>query len=157
VALAGWAGLLVTAFNLLPVGQLDGGHILYSLIGQRAKLLTWPIIGLLLVLGLLLWSGWLWWAGLIFLFGQRHPDPLDDVTRLDKPRVLVAVAVLLIFVLTFTPLPIQIFSGEVPAADPGQSAAFLIAPALVVGLAAWLARRVGARHGPGLPPALRRR
>jgi membrane-associated protease RseP (regulator of RpoE activity) len=155
VALAGWAGLLVTAFNLLPVGQLDGGHVLYSLIGQRAKLLTWPVIGFLLVLGLLFWQGWLLWAALVFLFGQSHPDPLDDVTRLDMPRVFVAVAVLLIFVLTFTPLPMQVFLGDTLAPDPGQSAALTVALALVVGHSVWSVRRLRVRHVLGLASALR--
>ncbi len=140
VALAGWAGLLVTAFNLLPVGQLDGGHVLYSLIGQRAQKLTWPVIGLLVVMGVLLWPGWFLWAALIFLFGQSHPDPLDDVTRLDAPRKIVAVVVLLIFVLTFTPLPIQIFSAEL--AEAGSAApGCLGGVGLLVGLSFWLARR----------------
>lgn len=131
VALAGWAGLLVTAFNLLPVGQLDGGHVLYSLVGGRAKLLTWPIIGLLVVLGLVFWRGWLLWAGLIFFFGQSHPDPLDDVTRLDTPRVIIAVVVLLIFLLTFTPTPFQVFTGELPAQDVGQAVSCLAVVGLV--------------------------
>ena len=112
VALAGWAGLLVTALNLLPVGQLDGGHVLYSLVGNKARLLTWPIIGLCLVMGLLFWQGWFLWAGLIFLFGQGHPDPLDDITRLDTRGKVVAVVMLLIFALTFTPLPMRILANE---------------------------------------------
>lgn len=141
VAMAGWAGLLVTAFNLLPVGQLDGGHVLYSLVGQRARALTWPMIGLLVLMGFFLWPGWYLWAALIFLFGQSHPDPLDDVTRLDTPRKLVAIAVLLIFVLTFTPLPMQVFSGELPTAGVEQASDCLALPGLIVGAAAWLARR----------------
>lgn len=146
VALAGWAGLLVTALNLLPVGQLDGGHVLYSLIGQRARALTWPIIGLLALMGVFLWPGWFLWAGLIFLFGQSHPDPLDDITRLDLPRKIVAVAVLLIFVLTFTPLPMRMFIGETPALEPGRSAGCLTVPGLLVGTAVWLARWVKTRR-----------
>jgi membrane-associated protease RseP (regulator of RpoE activity) len=153
VAMAGWAGLLVTALNLLPVGQLDGGHVLYSLVGQRAKALTWPIIIALALMGILLWPGWFLWAGLIFLFGQSHPDPLDDVTRLDAPRKIIAVAVLLIFILTFTPLPMQMLSGETPALAPGTSSSCLAAAGLVVGGAAWLAYRIRARrpmrHGNG--------
>jgi len=137
VALAGWAGLLVTALNLMPVGQLDGGHVLYSLLGQRARVFTWPIIGLLLVLGILFWQGWLLWAGLVFLFGQSHPDPLDDVTRLDTPRKLIAVVVLLVFILTFTVLPMRIVSGEPPALQPEQSASTLAAPGLFLGAAGW--------------------
>ncbi len=141
VALAGWAGLLVTALNLIPVGQLDGGHVLYSLVGQRAKILTWPIIVILLVLGIVFWQGWLLWAFLIFFFGQSHPDPLDDVTRLDTPRKLVAVAVLLIFVLTFAPLPMRVFTADLPAPDPSQSVSCLAAPGLVFVGILWLAIR----------------
>jgi len=142
VALAGWAGLLVTALNLLPVGQLDGGHVLYSLVGRRAQKLTWPIIGALLVLGILLWQGWLLWAALIFFFGQSHPDPLDDVTRLDRARRTVAIAVLLIFVLTFTPLPMHTFSGESSALKPGQVACCLVVLGLVANAGVWIAHRV---------------
>jgi membrane-associated protease RseP (regulator of RpoE activity) len=142
VALAGWAGLLVTALNLLPVGQLDGGHVLYSLVGQRARVLTWPIIGLLLVLGILFWQGWLLWAALIFFFGQSHPDPLDDVTRLDTSRKIVAVAVLCIFVLTFSLLPLRLVAGDVPAMESSGAASCLAVPGLVVALVAWQARRL---------------
>ena len=150
VALAGWAGLLVTAFNLLPVGQLDGGHVLYSLVGQRAKILTWPIIGVLLVLGILFWQGWLLWAALIFFFGQSHPDPLDDVTRLDTSRKLVAVAVLLVFVLTFSVLPMRVFTGDLPAQETDQAVGCLAIPGFIVGAGVWLARRVRAgRRMPG--------
>jgi len=146
VALAGWAGLLVTAFNLLPVGQLDGGHVLYSLVGQRAGRLTWPIIGLLLLMGFVLWPGWFLWAALIFFFGQSHPDPLDDVTRLDRPRQVIAVVVLLIFVLTFTPMPMQVFTGALPAEEAGQSGSCLALPGLIVGGAIWLTWRLRARR-----------
>lgn len=154
VALAGWAGLLVTAFNLLPVGQLDGGHILYSLIGQRARALTWPIVGLLVVMGFTLWSGWYIWAALLFLFGRSHPDPLDDVTRLDLPRKLLAVAMLLIFVLLFTPVPMQVFTGEPALSGLEESAGCLGLPALVLGTTAWLTRtkRVGKKASLHIPP-----
>ena len=141
VALAGWAGLLVTAFNLLPVGQLDGGHVLYSLVGQRAKLFFWPVVALLIVLGLLFWQGWLLWAGLVFFFGRAHPDPLDDVTPLDAPRKLIAVAVLLVFILTFTPLPMRLIAGELPSSELSGVTCLLVLPALMVGAAMRLARR----------------
>jgi len=146
VALAAWAGLLVTAFNLMPVGQLDGGHVLYSLAGQRARLLTWPVIGFLVVLGLLFWQGWFLWAALIFLFGQSHPDPLDDITRLDAPRKIIAVLVLLIFLLTFTPLPMQIIMGEAP--PPGSEQ--VLGLGVLVG---WVvcAQRLGRRTRGRLP------
>jgi len=134
VAMAGWAGLLVTALNLLPVGQLDGGHVLYSLVGQKARLLTWPIIGLCLVMGFLFWEGWFLWAGLVFLFGQGHPDPLDDITRLNTRGKVVAVVMLLVFVLTFTPLPMRIFVNDAS----GQPAGCLAVVGLVAG-ALWVA------------------
>jgi membrane-associated protease RseP (regulator of RpoE activity) len=153
VALAGWAGLLVTALNLLPVGQLDGGHVLYSLVGQRAKVLTWPIIGVLVVLGVFLWQGWLFWAMLIFFFGQSHPDPLDDVTRLDTSRKIVAIAVLLIFILTFSLLPMRVLTGEMPDLEQGQSAGHLALLGITVGAIVGLARRVSSvRSGNGPDP-----
>lgn len=145
VALAGWAGLLVTGLNLLPVGQLDGGHILYSLIGQRARMLTWPVIGLLLVMGFFLWSGWYVWAALLFLFGRSHPEPLDDVTRLDLPREVLAIVMLVLFVLIFTPLPMRIVIGEAPLSELGEAANCFGAPALVLGAITWLVWKVSAR------------
>lgn len=141
VALAGWAGLLVTALNLIPVGQLDGGHVLYSLVGQRAKILTWPIIGILLVLGILFWQGWLLWALLLFFFGQSHPAPLDDVTRLDTPRKLVAVAVLLVFVLTFSLLPMRVVTVGLSASDSSQLVSSWAGPGLVFVGSLWCVLR----------------
>lgn len=144
VAFAGWAGLLVTSFNLLPVGQLDGGHVLYSLLGNRARWFTWPIIAVLVVLGLLVWPGWFLWAGLIFFFGQGHPGPLDSITRLDARRKAVAVAVLLIFALTFTPIPlVYVFPEE------GTGVVLRALPVLAGTLTLfgwshrWLARKAG--------------
>jgi membrane-associated protease RseP (regulator of RpoE activity) len=138
VAFAGWAGLLVTSFNLLPVGQLDGGHVLYSLLGDRAQRLTWPIILALAGLGLAVWPGWFLWAGLVFLFGQGHPGPLDSITRLDTRRKVVAVAVLLVFVLTFTPIPlVYVFPTE------AEGVVMRGLPVLVAGLVCL--RRVGCR------------
>jgi membrane-associated protease RseP (regulator of RpoE activity) len=153
VALAGWAGLLVTALNLMPVGQLDGGHILYSLVGQRARVLTWPIIGLLVIMGLFLWPGWYLWAALLFLFGRSHPDPLDDVTRLDASRKLLAVVMLILFVLLFTPVPMQVVTGEPVLSEPDQAAGCLGIPALIIGASAWLALRLRMRRKarPSLP------
>jgi hypothetical protein len=112
VAFAGWAGLLVTSLNLIPAGQLDGGHVLYSLLGERAQRFTWPIIVALAALGLLVWPGWFLWAGLIYLFGRGHPGPLDGITRLDWRRKVIAVLVLAVLVLTFTPLPLTIVFPE---------------------------------------------
>ena len=141
VALAGWAGLLVTALNLLPVGQLDGGHVMYSLLGQRARRFTWPVVILLVLMGFLLWSGWLFWAALIFVFGRHHPNPLDDVTRLGPGQKLIAVLVIIIFLLVFTPVPLLIIDGESLLPETGTAASTLGLSALVLGLTLWLAAR----------------
>lgn len=105
VAWAGWAGLLVTSLNLIPAGQLDGGHLLYVLVGQRAKrLLPFILVGLVL-LGFV-WSGWWLWAFLIFLLGRLYAEPLDQITPLDPRRKALAVLGLVVFVLVFTPVPL---------------------------------------------------
>jgi len=111
VAWAGWAGLLVTALNLIPAGQLDGGHVMYVLLGKRARLL-WPVILMALVALGFAWSGWWLWAGIIFFLGRIYAEPLDQVTRLDPKRRAVALAGLVIFFLVFTPVPlVQVFAG----------------------------------------------
>lgn len=107
MAFAGWTGLLVTAFNLLPVGTLDGGHIIYALFGERAQMLMWPIVGVLLLLGLR-WSGWWLWAVLIMLFGRYHATPLDDITGLDDASRIVGVVTLALLILTFVPVPFSV-------------------------------------------------
>jgi Zn-dependent protease len=105
VAWAGWAGLLVTALNLIPAGQLDGGHVIYVLLGKKATaLLPFILVGLVL-LGFF-WPGWWLWALLIFFLGRFHAEPLDQITPLDSPRQALAVAGLLIFFLVFTPVPL---------------------------------------------------
>lgn len=110
VAWAGWAGLLVTALNLIPAGQLDGGHLLYVLLGKRAgRLLPYLIVGLI---GLgLVWSGWWLWAALIFFLGRTHAQPMDDITPLDPTRKAFAVFGLLVFLVTFTPVPLRAMLG----------------------------------------------
>ncbi|MFH1634089.1 MAG: site-2 protease family protein [Chloroflexota bacterium] len=105
VAWAGWAGLLVTALNLIPVGQLDGGHLIYGLLGVRARKIRPFILGGLLLMGLV-WSGWWLWAFLIFLMGGVHAEPLDQITPLDQRRKAVAILGLIIFILVFTPVPL---------------------------------------------------
>ncbi|HEC61633.1 MAG TPA: site-2 protease family protein [bacterium] len=110
VAWAGWAGLLVTALNLIPAGQLDGGHIMYVLLGNRAKYLLPIILGVLALLGLV-WTGWWLWAFLIYILGRLHAEPLDQITPLDPHRRVLAVSGLLIFILVFTPVPLLAFGG----------------------------------------------
>lgn len=109
VAWAGWAGLLVTALNLIPAGQLDGGHLLYVLVGRKIANRTLPLILIGLVLLGFVWNGWWLWAGLIFLLGRAHAEPLDQITTLDQPRRLLALLGLIVFILTFTPVPLVLF------------------------------------------------
>ncbi len=104
VALAGWAGILVTALNLLPVGQLDGGHILYTLFGNKLRYAFPVIIVSMGILGLF-WSGWWLWVFLLFVFGRHSAEPLDQITELDPPRRALAWFMIFIFFLVFTPVP----------------------------------------------------
>ncbi len=106
IAWAGWAGLLVTSLNLIPAGQLDGGHIIYVLLGKNARRL-WPIIVVILLAMGSLWSGWYIWAGLMFFLGRMHAQPLDEITPLDRRRKLIALLGLVIFVLVFIPVPLS--------------------------------------------------
>jgi membrane-associated protease RseP (regulator of RpoE activity) len=105
IAWAGWAGLLVTALNLIPVGQLDGGHIIYVLLGPKAGKFLPYILGALLLLGFF-WSGWWLWVILLLLLGRFYAEPLDQITTLDPRRRTLAVVALVIFVLVFVPVPL---------------------------------------------------
>ena len=114
IASAAWAGFLVTGLNLIPVGTLDGGHVMYALVGRRSRYLTWIVIVALVALGV--WGislgiletlMWFLWATLILFLGRRPAVPLDDVTRLEGWQIAVGLLILVIFVLTFSPIPMQ--------------------------------------------------
>lgn len=109
VAFAGWAGILVTALNLIPAGTLDGGHVIYSLFGEKARKAFPFIIGILIVLGWF-WNGWWLWAALLFWLGRVNAQPLDQITTLDPTRRLIAYAMILVFVLVFTPVPFMLLA-----------------------------------------------
>jgi len=113
VAFAGWIGLLVTALNLLPVGQLDGGHVVYALFGRRqvwvSRLALVVIVGLA-VMGY--WEGWIFWAVLLVVMGLRHPPTIDDITPLDPKRKLAAWGTLVLLGLIFTPAPFYFAEPE---------------------------------------------
>lgn len=111
VAWAGWAGILVTSLNLIPVGQLDGGHMLYVLIGSKRARQILPIILTGLVALGFVWPGWWLWAFLIFLLGRVYAEPLDQITPLDSKRKALAILALVIFVLVFTPVPLSIIGA----------------------------------------------
>lgn len=110
VALAGWVGLFVTALNLFPVGQLDGGRIAYALFGRRHRLVGIATFVGLLALGAVTGAAnWVVWAALLFfLVGFHHSPPLDDVTPLTPGRWLIGVLCLLLLVLLIPPIPISI-------------------------------------------------
>jgi membrane-associated protease RseP (regulator of RpoE activity) len=108
VAFAGWIGLFVTALNLIPIGQLDGGHVVYALLGKRHTLVSIGMIGVLLVMGFIGWPGWYFWAFLTAILGVRHPPMVDPESILEPRQKLIGWASLAIFVLTFTPNPFMI-------------------------------------------------
>lgn len=108
VAMAAWAGLLITGLNLIPAGQLDGGHILYALVGaRRARLVTWAMLVVLAGLAIL-WQGWLIWVVLVFVFSRIQDAPLDDITSLTRRQRILAVLMMALFLLVFTPIPFKI-------------------------------------------------
>lgn len=109
VAFAGWLGMLVTSINLLPAGQLDGGHVLYAAFRRRTRFVPFVIVAALVWLGWSGWPGWLVWAVLItLLVGLRHPPTLDDLRPLGAARTFGALMSLLLFVVTFVPEPFRV-------------------------------------------------
>lgn len=107
VAFAGWVGLLVSSLNLFPVGQLDGGHIAYAILGNRSRKLHLVVVPALIMMGIFLWLGWLVWALVIIIFGLRHPRVLDEDAGLGRGRQLLGALAVLIFVLSFIPAPVK--------------------------------------------------
>lgn len=108
MAWAGWAGLLVTALNLIPAGQLDGGHTIFVLIGDKARKLLPFIVFALLLMGWV-WPGWFIWAMLIFLLGRTYARPRDEITPLTPGRRALAIFGMVLFLLVFTPIPLRGF------------------------------------------------
>ena len=107
VARAAWVGVFATALNLLPIGQLDGGHILYSYVGDWHRALTRIFIAALLPIGIFFSYTWLVWAALLLLFGRRHPS-LYDPTPLSRGRRLLGVLALVILLLSFSLTPVRL-------------------------------------------------
>jgi membrane-associated protease RseP (regulator of RpoE activity) len=107
-AFAGWVGLFVTCLNLLPVGQLDGGHVAYAVWGDRHRLISRVVVVALLVAGAVGWKGWLLWGVLVFAMGTGHPPTLDRFRPLDRRRRLLGWLSVAVFVLTFTPNPFEL-------------------------------------------------
>ncbi len=106
MALAAWFGVLLTALNLLPMGQFDGGHVAYALLGRRAWPLARMTFSALVLLGLFgLWFAWMLWAFMGILMGLRHPPPHDDLSPLGLPRTIIGIGTAILFLLIFVPLP----------------------------------------------------
>jgi len=107
VAFAGWIGFFVTAMNLLPFSQLDGGHIIYALVGEKFGLIQLILFPFLILMGFL-WPGWFFWGFLLLLFGLRHPPPIDNITPLEKKDKIIGVICIIVFFFTFHPVPFSV-------------------------------------------------
>jgi membrane-associated protease RseP (regulator of RpoE activity) len=105
---AAWVGIFATALNLLPAGQLDGGHILYALASERHRRVTLAVAILLVPLAIHYWVGWLMWAVLLLAIGFRHPPLIDRWEPLDRHRRSWALVALAIFILCFMPTPLAV-------------------------------------------------
>jgi membrane-associated protease RseP (regulator of RpoE activity) len=107
LAYAGWTGLFVMALNLLPIGQLDGGHVVYALLGRKSKLVFMGALIAFAALCAFFYWGWVLMVMLIIFFGMRHAPPEDDITPIDLRRKLIGVFMVVLFVLAFTPVPFK--------------------------------------------------
>ncbi len=108
IAFAGWVGFLVTALNLMPMGQLDGGHIAYALFGRGQRIVSRIFVGVLIVLGIVYYLGWLVWAALVLIIGVDHPPVSDDDVGLGVNRMIVGWFCFFLFIVTFIPVPVKI-------------------------------------------------
>ena len=110
-AFAAWVGFLVTALNLLPIGQLDGGHISRALLGQKAKYLTWVAAAAMIAIGFFYFA-WLIFAMFILFLGVRHPPPLNDISKLDFKRIAVGALAFMLLVVSFVPIPMSVVAAD---------------------------------------------
>lgn len=137
LAFAGWVGLFVTAINLLPAGQLDGGHVARGLLGENSRYLSYITVAALFMMGIMVYSGWLLFAVLIFFLGLRHPAPLNDLSKLGARRTVLGAIGIALLMVTFVPVPLSIepsdlsFSMQINGSEnatiaPGETADFRI-------------------------------
>ncbi|UCC92774.1 MAG: site-2 protease family protein [Thermoplasmata archaeon] len=116
-AFAGWVGFLVTFLNLLPAGQLDGGHIIRALFGQYARIVGYAtIVGMVIVSFVTGYFGWVLFIALMVLF-MNHPPPLNDISPLPPSRYIYGVGAIVMLVICFVPAPFQLAELE-PEVDP---------------------------------------
>ena len=108
IAFAAWFGFFVTAINLLPLGQLDGGHVAFAVFGRQQRQLAYVTVPILIYLGLTGWPGWIVWVGMASFVGLVHPPVTDPEIGLGKGRQWVAWGALIIFIITFAPVPFSV-------------------------------------------------
>lgn len=108
IAFAAWFGFFVTAINLLPLGQLDGGHVAFAVFGKQQRQLAYMTVPILLYLGFTGWPGWFVWVGMAGIVGLAHPPVADPGVGLGKGRRWVAWGALVIFIMTFAPVPFSV-------------------------------------------------
>lgn len=116
IAYAGWVGLFITSLNLLPIGQLDGGHIIYALFGERSRLIFRLTLLAITIICLFYNVGWLLLVIILIAIGYKHPRPVDDQTPLDWRRKVIGALAFALFFATFNPIPfpsLAIGLGEV--------------------------------------------
>jgi hypothetical protein len=111
IAFAAWIGLLVTMFNLLPIGQLDGGHAAYAILGPSAIYLAYATIAFCFMLGVFVDNTWLIWGVIALMANPRHPAPYDDVTPVDWRRMILALLAAIVLLFLLTPSPLQVVPG----------------------------------------------
>ncbi len=109
VAFAGWIGFFITSLNLLPIGQLDGGHISFAIFGERHRHISIFMVLFLMLLGLLSWEGWVVWSILMLIIGIKHPPVIYWEIHLDPQRRFISLSCLIIFIITFVPSPFKVF------------------------------------------------
>jgi membrane-associated protease RseP (regulator of RpoE activity) len=108
IGCAAWVGLFATALNLLPLGQLDGGHILYAVLGEKHRTVSRGLFLALVPLGVFCWAGWMVWAAILLVLGLRHPVVMIPSEPLGKVRKNLALVGAFIFLLTFVPTPFAV-------------------------------------------------
>jgi membrane-associated protease RseP (regulator of RpoE activity) len=132
--MAGWLGFLITAINMVPVSQLDGGHIAYSILGSRYRLFAWTLFGVIVLLILTRAQGFLLMAILIFMMGIDHPPALNDLTKVGWPRVLLGLVTFALALTLVTLSPFEEIQIPVDAPPDALAAPPLPAPATDLGL-----------------------
>jgi len=131
LALAGWVGIFVTAINLLPAGQLDGGHIFRALFGDRTRYVSYGVVIVLFGLGIF-YSGWWIFAILVLFLGLRHPPPLNDLSPLGTPRYAVGAVVLAILITGFVVVPLSVPPGSLSLDNASSAIPAVLPPGAAV-------------------------